>query len=377
MIAIVLGTRPEIIKMSPIIRECEARNLDYFILHTGQHYSYEMDRAFFEDLELPEPKYNLDVGSGTHAEQTSRILTGIEKVLVQEKPDIVLVQGDTNTVMAGALAAAKLHIRVGHVEAGLRSFDRTMPEEINRVVADHISDYLFAPTETARRYLQNEGIEESKICVTGNTIVDAVFQNREISKRRADILKDLGLEPKGYFLVTSHRQENVDNPDNLRNIIAGLEAVHREYSLPVIFPMHPRTRKMVEQFGISLDGISVMNPIGFLEFLQLESNARLVLTDSGGVQEETCILGVPCVTLRENTERPETIEVGANVLAGTDSAEILRCVQHMLDRNGRWPNPYGDGTAGSMITTICGGIRGDFPQLHSSSEKASNLGELI
>jgi len=357
MIAIVLGTRPEIIKMSPIIRECEARNLDYFILHSGQHYSYDMDRAFFEDLDLPEPKYNLDVGSGTHAGQTAKILTGIEKVLMQEKPDIVLVQGDTNTVMAGALAAAKLHIRVGHVEAGLRSFDRTMPEEINRVVADHISDYLFAPTETARQYLQNEGIEERKICVTGNTIVDAVFQNREISKRRADILGTLGLEPKGYFLVTSHRQENVDNPDTLRSIIAGLEAVHHEYSLPIIFPMHPRTRKMVEQFGISLDGISVMNPVGFLEFLQLESNARLVLTDSGGVQEETCILGVPCVTLRENTERPETIGVGANVLAGTDSAEILRCVQHMLDRNGRWSNPYGDGTAGSMITTICGGIR--------------------
>jgi len=356
MIAIILGTRPEIIKMSPIIRECEARKLDYFILHTGQHYSYEMDRAFFEDLELPEPKYNLDVGSGTHAEQTSRILTGIEKVLVQEKPDIVLVQGDTNTVMAGALAAAKLHIRVGHVEAGLRSFDRTMPEEINRVIADHISDYLFAPTETARRYLQNEGIEESKICVTGNTIVDAVFQNREISQKKADILKDLGLKPREYFLVTSHRQENVDNPDILRNIIAGLEAVHREYSLPVIFPMHPRTRKMVEQFGISLDGLSVMNPVGFLEFLQLESNARLVLTDSGGVQEETCILGVPCVTLRENTERPETIKVGANVLAGTGANEVLASTGQMLSRTGTWENPYGDGIAGKIIVTICNGI---------------------
>jgi UDP-N-acetylglucosamine 2-epimerase (non-hydrolysing) len=184
MIAIVLGTRPEIIKMSPIIRECEAKHLDYFILHSGQHYSYDMDRAFFEELELPEPKYNLDVGSGTQAGQTAKILTGIEDVLVKESPDIVLVQGDTNTVMAGALAAAKLHIRVGHVEAGLRSFDRTMPEEINRVIADHISDYLFAPTETARRYLQNEGIEENKICVTGNTIVDAVFQNRDISKKK-------------------------------------------------------------------------------------------------------------------------------------------------------------------------------------------------
>ncbi|ABN58318.1 MULTISPECIES: non-hydrolyzing UDP-N-acetylglucosamine 2-epimerase [Methanoculleus] len=358
MIAVVLGTRPEIVKMSPIIRECEARNLDYFILHSGQHYSYEMDWAFFEDLELPEPKYNLDVGSGTQAEQTGKILTGIEKVLMQEKPDIVLVQGDTNTVMAGALAAAKLHIRVGHVEAGLRSFDRTMPEEINRVVADHISDYLFVPTENARRYLLNEGIEENKICRTGNTIVDAVFQNREISKKRANILDTLGLEPREYFLVTSHRQENVDNPENLRNIITGLEAVHREYSLPVIFPMHPRTRKMVEQFGMSLDGVSVMNPIGFLEFLQIESNARLVMTDSGGVQEETCILGVPCVTLRENTERPETIEVGANVLAGTGAGKILTSVGQMLSRTGTWENPFGDGMAGRMIVTICGGLPG-------------------
>ena len=353
MIAIVLGTRPEIIKMSPIIRECEARNLDYFILHSGQHYSYEMDRAFFEDLELPEPKYNLDVGSGTQAGQTAKIMTGIEDVLVKESPDIVLVQGDTNTVMAGALAAAKLHIRVGHVEAGLRSFDRTMPEEINRVVADHVSDYLFAPTETARRYLQNEGIEENKICVTGNTIVDAVFQNRDISKRRADILETLGLEPKSYFLVTSHRQENVDNPETLRNIIAGLEAVHREYSLPVIFPMHPRTRKMVEQFGISLEGISVMNPVGFLEFLRLESNARLVLTDSGGVQEETCILGVPCVTLRENTERPETIKVGANVLAGIAPLRILDRVKQMFTLRCAWVNPFGDGNASQKIVDLC------------------------
>ncbi len=356
MIAIVLGTRPEIIKMSPIIRECEARNLDYFILHSGQHYSYDMDRAFFEDLELPEPKYNLDVGSGTQAGQTAKIMTGIEDVLVKESPDIVLVQGDTNTVMAGALAAAKLRIRVGHVEAGLRSFDRTMPEEINRVVADHISDYLFAPTETARQYLLAEGIEENKICVTGNTIVDAVFQNREIAKKRANILETLGLAPQGYFLVTAHRQENVDNPEKLRSIIAGLEAVHREYSLPIIFPMHPRTRKMVEHFGISLDGITVMNPVGFLEFLQLESTARLVLTDSGGVQEETCILGVPCVTLRKNTERPETIEVGGNILAGTGAEKILASARQMLSRTGSWENPYGDGMAGRMIVTICNGL---------------------
>ncbi len=358
MIAIVLGTRPEIIKMSPIIRECEARNADYFILHSGQHYSYEMDRAFFEDLDLPEPKYNLDVGSGTQAGQTAKIMTGIEDVLVKESPDIVLVQGDTNTVMAGALAAAKLHIRVGHVEAGLRSFDRTMPEEINRVVADHVSDYLFAPTKTARRYLEMEGIDENRISVTGNTIVDAVFQNREISASKSDILDTLGLEPKGYFLVTSHRQENVDNPEKLKSIIAGLEAVHREYELPVIFPMHPRTRKMAGRFGIPFDGISPLEPLGFLEFLQLESNARLVLTDSGGVQEETCILGVPCVTLRANTERPETIEVGANLLAGTGAAEILAGVREMLSRPRGWENPYGDGTAARTIVTICGGLSG-------------------
>jgi UDP-N-acetylglucosamine 2-epimerase (non-hydrolysing) len=231
-----------------------------------------------------------------------------------------------------------------------------MPEEINRVVADHISDYLFAPTETARRYLQNEGIEENKICVTGNTIVDAVFQNREIAKKRAEHPRHPW--PRAPGLLPRHRPPAGERrqPRKLRNIIAGLEAVHREYSLPIIFPMHPRTRKMVEQFGISLDGISVMNPVGFLEFLQLESTARLVLTDSGGVQEETCILGVPCVTLRENTERPETIEVGANVLAGTGADEILASARQMLSRSGDWENPYGDGMAGRMIVTICNGL---------------------
>lgn len=353
MIAIVLGTRPEIIKQSPIIRECIAKHLDYFILHTGQHYSYEMDQAFFSELELPEPKYNLDVGSGTHAEQTGRIMTGIEHVLMEEQPDIVLVQGDTNTVLAGALAAVKLHIKVGHVEAGLRSFDRMMPEEINRVVADHISDYLFAPTETARQNLLNEGIEDNKICVTGNTIVDAVFQNMDIAKKRANILNTLSIRPKNYFLVTAHRQENVDSPEILKNIIRGLEAIHKEYSQPVIFPMHPRTRKMVEQFNIPLSGITVIEPTGFLEFLQLESNASLILTDSGGVQEESCILGVPCVTLRNTTERPETIAVGSNMLAGTDAQRIVDAASVMLSLKKEWENPYGDGKAGERIVSIC------------------------
>ena len=290
-IAIVLGTRPEIIKMAPVIRECERRNLDYFILHTGQHYSYTMDSIFFEQLELPQAKSNLDVGSGSHAEQTGRIMAGVEKVLMAERPDVVLVQGDTNTVVAGALAASKLHIKVGHVEAGLRSYDRTMPEEINRVVADHISDYLFAPTDISRENLRKEGIAEEKIHVTGNTIVDSVYQNLEIARRKVNVLADLDLEPKGYFLVTAHRAENVDNSNRLGEILKGLELVASEFSLPVVFPVHPRTRKMVAEFGFEFDGIRAIEPLGFLEFLQLEANARLALTDSGGVQEETCILG--------------------------------------------------------------------------------------
>ena len=353
-IAIILGTRPEIIKMAPIIRECRRRKLDYFVLHTGQHYSHQMDSIFFEQLELPEARYNLDVGSASHAEQTGRIMAGVEKVLMDECPDIVLVQGDTNTVLAGALAASKLHIKVGHVEAGLRSYDRTMPEEINRVVADHISDYLFAPTENSRQNLRKEGIGDEKIHVTGNTIVDSVYQNLEIAKRKVNVLADLGLKPKEYFLVTAHRQENVDRRERLGEIIKGLELVAREFEMPVVFPMHPRTRKMVEEFGFDLDGLNVIEPLGFLEFLQLEANARLALTDSGGVQEETCILGVPCVTLRENTERPETVDVGANILVGTGSQRITDGARKMLGTTEGWQNPFGEGNTGRKIIQILG-----------------------
>lgn len=348
-IAIVLGTRPEIIKMSPVIRECERRGLDYFVLHTGQHYSYEMDRIFFEQLELPLPSYNLDVGSGLHAEQTGKIMAGVEKVLIKEKPDVVLVQGDTNTAMAGALAAAKLHIKVGHVEAGLRSFDRNMPEEINRIVADQISDYLFAPTETDSSNLTKEGIDASKIFVTGNTIVDSIYQYREIASRKARILEILGLLPKRYFLVTIHRAENVDNKSRLGEILKGLELLRSEFSFPIVFPVHPRTRKMVDFYGFTFDGINAIDPVGFLEFLQLEANSRLVLTDSGGVQEETCILGIPCATLRDNTERPETIEVGSNILVGAKADWIMDGAKEMLKRNADWTNPYGNGGAAKEI----------------------------
>ncbi len=335
--------------MAPAIRECQRRGLDYSIIHTGQHYSYQMDRIFFEQLELPQPDHNLDVGSGNHGEQTGRILADLEAVLMAERPDVVLVQGDTNTVMAGALAASKLQIKVGHVEAGLRSYDRSMPEEINRVVADHVSDYCFAPTEISKANLLKEGIAEEKIHVTGNTIVDSVYQNLEIAMRKVNILADLGLEPKGYFLVTSHRQENVDNKERLGEIIRGLGMVKSEFGLPMVFPVHPRTRKMVESFGFELDGIRAIEPLGFLEFLQLEAGARLALTDSGGVQEETCILGVPCVTLRDNTERPETLDVGANVLAGADALRMVDRAKRIMLQGNEWENPFGDGKAGKCI----------------------------
>ena len=221
-IAIVLGTRPEIIKMSPVIRECERLGLDYFILHTGQHYSYNMDRVFFDQLGLPQARYNLDVGSCSHAEQTGRILIGVEKVLVDEVPDVVLVEGDTNSVLAGALAACKLGIEVGHVEAGLRSYDRRMPEEVNRVLADHCSDYLFAPTEKSRMILLGEGLLQARIFVTGNTIVDAVHQNLEIAEKKGDALDGFGLSRGGYFLATVHRQENVDDEGRFSSILRGL-----------------------------------------------------------------------------------------------------------------------------------------------------------
>jgi len=356
-ISIILGTRPEIIKMSPIIRECEKRHLDYFILHTGQHYSYNLDKVFFDELELPEARYNLDAGSGSHAEETGKMLIGIERVLREEKPDVILIQGDTNTVLAGALAASKLRIKVGHVEAGLRSYDRSMPEETNRVLADHVSDYLFAPTEKAKENLLREGIDKSKIFLTGNTIVDAVHQNVEITRKKIDILHKLNLNSKEYFLVTTHRQENVDVKNRLKGILDGLELIHKEFSFHILFPIHPRTMKRIKEFGVEVPkGVELIEPLGFLEFLQLEANARLVLTDSGGVQEETCILGVPCVTLRDNTERSETLNVGSNIIAGTNHENIIKYVKVMLNRDKNWVNPFGDGQAGSMIIKILQGV---------------------
>jgi len=352
-IAIIVGTRPEIIKMSPIIRECENKeNLDYFIIHTGQHYSYNMDRVFFEQLNLPKPKYNLNIGSGTHGKQTGKILISIEKVLYEERPDIVLVEGDTNTVLAGALAACKLNIKVGHVEAGLRSYDRAMPEEINRVLVDHCSDFLFTPTKKSKQLLLNEGIDKEKIFVTGNTIVDAVNYNIKLAKKKNENFKKMGLNKKDYFLLTVHRQENVDFENRFKGIIKGVKDIINKYSIPVVYPIHPRSSKMLEKYKINTNSIYIIQPEDYLNFLMLEKNARLVLTDSGGIQEEACILGVPCVTLRDNTERPETLEIGSNILAGAESDKIKDSVSTMINNKEKWNNPFGNGKSAKKILDI-------------------------
>ncbi|MFH1031507.1 MAG: UDP-N-acetylglucosamine 2-epimerase (non-hydrolyzing) [Chloroflexota bacterium] len=351
-VCVLIGTRPEIIKMAPIMRALERRRVDFFLLHTGQHYSYNLDKVFFEQLKLPLPKHNLEVGSGSHAEQTGKMLIGVEKVLLKEKPGIILVEGDTNSVLAGALAAVKLKVKVGHVEAGLRSYDLQMPEEINRRLVDHCSDYLFAPTDKAKTTLLGEGLPEGIIFVTGNTIVDAVYQNLDIAKKSTSKLGTLKLKPKEYFLVTLHRQENVDNRARFASILKGLGNVSSQYNLPMVYSIHPHSRKKMDEFGLKPGDLILVEPLDYFGFLQLESNARLILTDSGGVQEEACILGVPCVTLRENTERPETIEVGANILAGTSSDKILEYVKVMLKEKNGWNNPFGDGKAGAKIVDI-------------------------
>jgi len=351
-IAVVIGTRPEFIKMAPVVDALQDV-IPFFIIHTGQHYSKFMNDAFFKELEIVEPKYNLGVGSGSHALQTGRILIEIEKVLLDEKPDLVLVEGDTNSVLAGALAAVKLGIKVGHVEAGLRCFDDKMPEEINRKLTDQISDFLFAPTIVSKSNLINEGIDEASILVTGNTIVDVV--NRFVDDGRLSFSKELPIIKDDFILLTLHRQENVDDRGRLIRILKGLELIHDATELPIIFSMHPRTELRIKSFSLKLPvGITPIEPLGYGDFLYLEKNARLILTDSGGVQEEGCILGTPCVTLRDNTERPETVDVGANIVAGSHPSRILAAALEMLGRGVDWVQPFGDGRAGKKIVDVIG-----------------------
>ncbi|OPX59224.1 MAG: UDP-N-acetylglucosamine 2-epimerase [Methanobacterium sp. PtaB.Bin024] len=355
-IAFIIGTRPEIIKMSPLIDEVDKRGIDYILVHTGQHYDHEMSQQFFLDLELKEPDYNIGVGSDSHGKQTATMLKGIEEVLTSEKPDIVLVQGDTNAVLAGALAAAKLHIAVGHVEAGLRSYDKTMPEEINRMAADVCTNLFFVPTEETAINLLFEGISPKDIFITGNTVVDACYRNLKIAKKSSHIMSKLELE--GNILsLTLHRAENVDDRERLENII---EALLNIEDLTIIFPVHPRTVKTLKQFGMysklkKAPHIKMIKPVGYLDFLILESHSKMMITDSGGIQEEAITLNVPCLTLRYNTERPETVQAGGNILVGSDTKKITKNVSQILNDHEIYrkmreaPNPYGDGKTSEKI----------------------------
>ncbi len=371
-IAIVVGTRPDIIKMSPVIRHCQKEKLDYFVIHSGQHYSPNLSEVFFKELELPAPKYNLHNPSKAphkQGEHTGRMITVLERIFLKEKPSVVFVQGDTTTALAGALAAVKIattkvytgrDIKVGHVEAGLRSYDRNMPEEINRNIIDHISDYLFAPTKGNALTLKSEGIDkykDVKIYAVGNTIVEAVHENRVLANKNSVILERLSLAPNRYILTTVHRQESVDVKQRLQNILDGLREIYHKYKLPIIYPIHPRTAKMIEKFGLDIkcEGIHLIDATGYLDFLRLEDNARLILTDSGGVQEEACILKVPCITLRTTTERQETVHVGANRLVGYDVKGMISATDDMLKRQRDWINPFGDGCTTKRIFNILQG----------------------
>ena len=359
-IATILGTRPEIIKMAPIIDEIAKRGIDQIVLHTGQHYDKEMSDNFFRDLEIPSPDYNINVGSASHGKQTGLMMKGIEEVLVSEKPDIVLVQGDTNAVLAGALVASKLHIAVGHVEAGLRSFDMTMPEEINRRVADVASSLYFVPTVESAINLLAEGFSRRNIIITGNTVVDACFRHLEIAKKRGieeESLSRLDIENMDNILtLTMHRAENVDDRKRVTSIIEALKELDQ---MNIIFPIHPRTKNTLQEFGLfdeldSLEHVHIIKPIGYLDFLQLTSASTLILTDSGGLQEEAITLDVPALTLRYNTERPETVTSGGNILVGSDKDAILEYVGRILsdeefrDRMKNAPNPYGQGDSAKL-----------------------------
>lgn len=347
-VGIVLGTRPEIIKFAPIIRECEKRGTNCFIVHTGQHYDYNMDKVFFEDLKLPQPKYNLDVGSGFYGEQLNKMITRLKVVLITEKPDIILVLGDTSTTLAGSLVAHKLGIKLGHIESGLRSYE-IMYEEVHRVISGILGDYLFVPTERAKQNLLKENINENRIFITGNTIVDATQQNIALTKK--DILEKLKIKPEEYIVITAHRPEYVDRKDELSNTLKALDILSNDHN--IIFPLHPRTRKSIEKFNLKIpEKIKVIEPIGYLDFLSLMNNSKLILTDSGGVQEESCIIKKPCVTLRNATERPETVEAGSNLIAGTNPENIIECVNLMLNKERNWKNPFGDGTTGKRIMNI-------------------------
>ncbi len=341
----VIGARPQFVKAATISRVIRARpDIQEIILHTGQHYDENMSRLFFDELSIPEPQYNLDVGSGSHAWQTGRMLEGIEAILLKEKPDWTLLYGDTNSTVAGALAATKLHIPVAHVEAGLRSFNRIMPEEINRIVTDRISDLLFAPTETAVTNLRNEGLADVTR-FTGDVMYDSVLYYREIVEKdpAAYSLQDL---PKDFLLATIHRAENTDHPQQMENIMKAI----RKLPYPVLLPIHPRTKKIISRFSIP-PNLHLIEPIGYLMMLSLVLKAKKVLTDSGGLQKEAYFLGTPCITLRTETEWVETLHDGWNTITATDSEKIIRAVQTPLPKHPQ-SQAFGKGNAAEIIVGL-------------------------
>jgi UDP-N-acetylglucosamine 2-epimerase (non-hydrolysing) len=308
-----------------------------------------MDGVFFEELGLPVPHANLAVGSGTQAYQVGAIVSGIAPIYERERPDWALVEGDTNSVLAAGLAAQKLGIRVGHVEAGLRSYDRTMPEEINRILTDHLSDHLYAPTLRAKHTLRGEGVAESRIFVTGNTVVDEL-QRQRARAEATGVTTRFGVVPKRYALATVHRAENTDREPRLLGIVRGLSAVSAATGLEVLCAVHPRTAQRLQALGLGWGrGVRALPPLPYLDFLGLHAQAALTLTDSGGLQEEACCLGVPCVTLRDNTERPESVDAGANLLVGAETEAIVSGARRMLAAAGGWANPFGDGRAAHHI----------------------------
>jgi len=352
-------------KVSPLIRAIDKHNrvtnscppISHILVHTGQHYDYEMSQVFFQELELPKPDVYLRIGSGTHAEQTGKTMIECEKVLLEEKPDLVIVVGDVNSTLAAALAAVKLHIPVAHVEAGLRSGDHTMPEEINRLLTDRISDYLFTPSQDANKNLEREGIPREKIFLVGNVMVDSLFFNKAKAEQ-SQILYQLNLTKKGYVLLTLHRPNNVDEKHNLLNIMSAIIKISKE--IPVVFPAHPRTQKKLEELGlleqppVISHQLLVIPPLGYLDFIKLEMYATLVMTDSGGIQEETTVLDVPCLTLRDTTERPITITQGTNTLVGNNSDRIIEEFFKILNgkgKKGTCPKLW-DGKAADRIVKI-------------------------
>lgn len=360
MLAIVLGTRPELIKCAPVILEAQRRNIPFGIIHTGQHYSYEMDGVFFEELGLPEPVAHVHVGSCPAAKQIGLMMQRLSDVLSELAPDMVLIEGDTNSALAGALTAYKMDIPVIQLEGGFRSGDWSMPEECNRVLADRLAQWVFCASEDLREQLMREGIAHDGVHVVGSTIVDAIEYYAEVSKRKSQVLSRLNLENQAYALLTMHRPGNVDDPIRLASMLRAVGSAADRHGLKIVFPVHPRTKGVMEKHGLVLEDVFIeTEPLGYLDMLRLQASAKLVLTDSGGIQGEACTLKVPAVTLRSTTEYFKTLETGANVLFPEPDADALFELMHsQIQRERDWINPLGDGMAAKrVINTLFPGSR--------------------